>query len=207
MGVFVRPASSSPLRMAPTRPSIMSDGAMMSTPDRASETDVRASNSSVASFTISYSAVAGGAAAAAAPSDCGPDFTFTFSFTFSFIFTMPQCPCDMYSHRQTSPISTTSLISLLMARAALCTMPSSAQAPVATSSFFSGSPNKMTADTPKARVSRGHGGLDPTAGDYGCLHGLRQKRLRQPWAHPAFLESDDGGHGYVVFQPGMLGVV
>src|ERR1017187_10839022 len=49
----------------------MSDGAMMSPPERASETEVRASNSRLASFTISYSAVAGGAAAAA-PKDCGP---------------------------------------------------------------------------------------------------------------------------------------
>src|SRR5258708_2666423 len=62
MGVFSKPASSSAPRIAPTRPSIMSDGAMISTPDRASETDVRASNSRLASFTISYSPVPGGAA-------------------------------------------------------------------------------------------------------------------------------------------------
>src|SRR5208282_5192890 len=141
MGVFSKPAPSSAVRIAPTRPSIMSEGAMMSTPDRASETEVRASNSRLASFTISYSAVAGGAAAAA-PRDCGSAFT------------IPQCPCDMYSHRQTSPITNTSRTSRLMARAAFCTMPSSAQAPVATSSFFSGSPNKMTDSTPRARVSR-----------------------------------------------------
>ena len=49
--------------------------------------------------------------------------------------TRPQCPCDMYSHRQTSPISSRPGTSRLMARAAFCTMPSSAQAPVATSSF------------------------------------------------------------------------
>src|SRR5258708_32669504 len=56
-------------------------------------------------------------------------------------------------------------------------------------------------------VSRGHGGLDPTAGDYGRLHGLRQKRLRQPWAHAPVLESDDGGHGHVGFHPGLREVV
>ena len=49
--------------------------------------------------------------------------------------TMPQWPCDMYSHRQTSPISSRPGTSRLMARAAFCTMPSSAHAPVAISSF------------------------------------------------------------------------
>ena len=102
---------------------------MISTPDRASETDVRARSSRLASFKISYSALAGGAAAAA-PSDCGD------------VFTMPQCPCDMYSQRQTSPITTTFRTSLLIARVAFCTMPSSAHAPVAISSFCSGQPEQ-----------------------------------------------------------------
>ena len=89
---IANPASSRALRIAATRPSIMSEGAMMSMPAFASETEVRASNSSEASFTISYSVVAAGGAATAAPSDCGAAFT------------IPQCPCDMYSQRQTSPI-------------------------------------------------------------------------------------------------------
>ena len=74
------------------------------------------------------------ASLAAAPSDCGVDPGFT----------IPQCPCDMYSQRQTSPIRIRSGTSRFMARAACCTMPSSAQAPVATSSFLSGRPNRIT---------------------------------------------------------------
>ena len=135
------PAVSRALRIAATRPSIMSEGAMMSTPAFTWETAVRASSSRLSSLRISYSAVAGGAAAAA-PRGCVPAFT------------MPQCPCDMYSQRQTSPMMTRSRTSLLMARAARCTMPPSAQAPVATSSFFSGSPNRITEGTPRAWALR-----------------------------------------------------
>ena len=50
IGVSVRPSSSSAARIVPTRPSIMSLGAMMSAPARAWETAVRASSSSVASL-------------------------------------------------------------------------------------------------------------------------------------------------------------
>ena len=53
--MFWKPFSSSAVRMAATRPSIMSEGAMMSMPALACETAVRASSSSVASFRISYS--------------------------------------------------------------------------------------------------------------------------------------------------------
>ena len=142
MGVFASPASSKPLRIAATRPSIMSEGAMMSMPARASDTDVRASNSSVASFRISYSVAAAGGEATAAPRDWGAAST------------IPQCPWDMYSHKQTSPIRMASGTSRLMARAACCTMPSFAQAPVAISSFFSGSPNRITDNTPSEWASR-----------------------------------------------------
>src|SRR5260370_485680 len=55
MGVFRNPASSRALRMAATRPSIMSEGAMMSMPARVRDTEVAASSSRVASLTISYS--------------------------------------------------------------------------------------------------------------------------------------------------------
>ena len=54
----------------------------------------------------------------------------------------------MYSHRQTSPISSRPGTSRLMARAAFCTMPSSAHAPVATSSFVSGRPKRITLGMP-----------------------------------------------------------
>ena len=66
---------------------------------------------------------------------------------------MPQCPCDMYSHRQTSPISSRPGTSRLMARVAFCTMPSSAHAPVAISSLVSGSPNRITLGMPSAFTS------------------------------------------------------
>src|SRR5437588_11794680 len=121
----------------------MSEGATMSTPARARETEVRASNSSVASFTISYSPVDDGGCATAAPSDCGPVER-----------TMPQWPCDVYSHNQTAPTTTNSRISRLIARAACCTIPSSDQAPVAISSFVSGNPNRMAAGTPRECASR-----------------------------------------------------
>ena len=59
--------------MAPTRPSIMSEGATMSTPAAASETEVRASSSMAASFSTSPRALSG-----------------------------PQWPWSVYSQRQTS---------------------------------------------------------------------------------------------------------
>ena len=127
---------------------------MTSTPARASETEVFARISNVASLTISYSV---GLAAAAS-------IAFNFSSDLTAITipcrrpqrlcrcdacTIPQCPCDMYSHKQTSPMIVSLGTSRLIARAARCTMPSSAHAPVATSSFFSGSPNKIMPPKPK----------------------------------------------------------
>ena len=55
MGVFVKPAASSALRMAATRPSIMSLGATISAPARACDTAALASHSSVGSFCTSPS--------------------------------------------------------------------------------------------------------------------------------------------------------
>ena len=140
--MLARPAWSRALRIAPTRPSIMSEGAIISTPARVSETLVRASSSSVASLTISYSAATAGGVATAAPSDCGCART------------IPQWPCDIYSHRHTSPMIISLETSRLIARAACCTIPSSAHAPVANSSFFSGSPNKIIAGTPSECACR-----------------------------------------------------
>jgi hypothetical protein len=139
--VFPNSAASRARRMAATRPSIMSEGATMSMPARASETEVRASNSSVGSLRISYSAFAMGVVATAAPSACGPAFT------------IPQWPCDIYSQRHTSPIKISPGTSRLIARTACCTIPSSAHAPVATSSLLSGNPNRITAGTPSECTS------------------------------------------------------
>ena len=77
--------------MAPTRPSIMSDGATMSAPAAACDTAARTSCSTVGSFAISSS------------------------------MTMPQCPWSVYSQRQTSVTTRTSGTSRLIARIADCT--------------------------------------------------------------------------------------
>src|SRR4051812_41007331 len=60
----------------------------------------------------------------------------------------PQCPCEVYSHRQTSVSSTSSGKRGRSARSACWTTPSSSQAPVACSSFSSGTPKSITAWTP-----------------------------------------------------------
>jgi hypothetical protein len=64
----------------------------------------------------------------------------------------PQCPCAVYSQRQTSVISTSSGKRGRKARSACWTMPSSSQAPVATSSFSAGMP-KSTIDCTPLRTS------------------------------------------------------
>src|SRR6185437_14865922 len=110
--------------MAATRPSIMSLGAIRSAPASACETAVRASNSKVASFTTST-----------LPARSR---------------TTPQWPWEVYSHRQRSVITTKLGAAFFSARAARCTMPSSAQAPEPSASFFSGIPNRSTAGTPAA---------------------------------------------------------
>src|SRR6266853_222445 len=104
--------------MAPTRPSIMSLGATMSAPASTCETAVRASSSRLWSLCTSPST------------------------------STPQCPCDVYSQRQTSVMSTSSGKRGRSTRSARCTIPSSSQAPVACSSFSSGSPKRITAWTP-----------------------------------------------------------
>ena len=142
---------------------------MMSMPARASETEVRARSSRLASLSISnldsttsativasssitfsfsrpFTAFAAvprrvafcKASRAAAPNDCGVDAGFT----------IPQCPCDMYSQRQTSPIRIRSGTSRFSARAACCTMPSSAQAPKCII-LLVGKTERITDDTPR----------------------------------------------------------
>ena len=67
---------------------------------------------------------------------------------------MPQCPCDVYSHRHTSAISTklSSARFALNRRNPCCTMPASSHAPVAASSFSAGSPNSSSPPTPSAAL-------------------------------------------------------
>ena len=96
IGVSLKPSSSSAARIAPTRPSIMSLGAITSAPERACDTAVRAWSSTEASLSISPSSR-----------------------------TIPQCPWSVYSHRQTSVITTRSGWASLIARVASWTTPSS----------------------------------------------------------------------------------
>ena len=123
MAACVKSASSSASRMARTRPSIMSLGQTASAPASAWLTATRVSSSSVASFAISPSS------------------------------TTPQWPCVVYAQRHTSVSSSSSGKRGRSARRASCTTPSSDQAPDASSSFSSGTPNSSSAGTP-ARARR-----------------------------------------------------
>src|SRR5436305_1392653 len=60
----------------------------------------------------------------------------------------PQCPCDVYSQRQTSVSRSSSGKRPRSSRRARCTTPSSAQAPEPSASLSSGMPNRMTDLTP-----------------------------------------------------------
>ena len=84
--------------MTPTRPSIMSDGSDDIRP-RCGQRNGRAGNQAQGwrSFSISYSS--------------------------PLLFTMPQWPCEVYSQRQTSAISSSFLAAGLRARRACCTIP------------------------------------------------------------------------------------
>ena len=97
MGTPEKPFSSSVSRMASTRPSIMSEGATMSAPARTCDNAACESRSRVGSFWIS-------------PPLC----------------TRPQWPWEVYSHRHTSVMTTSSGKACLSLRTASCTMPSSA---------------------------------------------------------------------------------
>ncbi len=106
--------------MAAICPSIMADGATMSAPAFTCESAVSASTSSVASF-------------------CTCPFSI-----------MPQWPWLVYSHRQTSVITSMSGTSFLTRFTACWTMPSLANAPVPCSSFFAGMPKSRSAGMPIA---------------------------------------------------------
>src|SRR2546425_786513 len=109
--------------MAATWPSIIALGATKSAPARAWLTAVFASSSTEASLPIRPSR------------------------------TPPQCPWSVYSHRQTSDITTTSGAALLIARTASWTTPCSSYAPWPSGSLSTGSPKSITAGTPSAASS------------------------------------------------------
>ena len=96
IGVSEWPSASSCVRSAPTRPSIMSLGATASAPASACEIAVFARSSTVMSLSTWPSGR-----------------------------TTPQWPCDVYSQRHTSVMTTSSGSASLIARVASWTTPSS----------------------------------------------------------------------------------
>ena len=106
-----------------TRPSIISEGAMISAPACASVTLIFARRGRVSSFKI-----------------CSPS-------------TKPQCPCEVYSQRQTSATTSREGYFFLIWRMALCVMPSGAYACEPTASFSLGIPKISTPAMPLAATS------------------------------------------------------
>ena len=99
----------------------MSLGATASAPASACETAVRASSSSVWSLSTTPSARS-----------------------------TPQWPCDVYSHRHRSVMTSRSGCAALIARVASWITPSSSHAPEPSASLLAGSPNSSTAGMPSA---------------------------------------------------------
>ena len=124
IGVSLRPSSSSAARIAPTRPSIMSLGAMTSAPACAWLSAVRASRSTDASLSTLPSARS-----------------------------RPQWPWLVYSQRHRSAMTSRSGWASLIARVASWTTPSSSQAPEPSSSLAAGMPNSSTPGSPSAAAS------------------------------------------------------
>ena len=111
--------------MAPTRPSIMSDGAMMSAPASASETDCLARFSSVASLSTSWPCEHAAVAVVGVLAEADVD--------------------DLHQARHLGASS---------ARRARWTMPSGDQAALPTASLLSGRPKRSTVRIPSAKASR-----------------------------------------------------
>ena len=120
---LVNPSKSRASRIAATRPSIMSDGAIISAPALAWLTATRASRSSVGSLSTSCP------------------------------LSRPQWPWSVYSHRQTSPITTRSGSAFLISAIARCTGLFMSQALEPLASLYSGRPNSRTAGMPSAAAS------------------------------------------------------
>ena len=123
-----RPRASRAERIAWTRPSSMSEGAMMSAPASAWATAARVSNSSERSLSMNPGR------------SSGPG--------------MPQWPWLVYSHRQVSAIRTSDGTARRTARRACWTMPSCAHAPVPSQSLLGGKPNSSSAGIPRSATSR-----------------------------------------------------
>ena len=126
----MRSSSSSARRIAATRPSIMSLGATMSAPARARLAAVCASRSSDESFSTSQ-----------------PSLVSTI---------IPQCPWLVYSHRHTSPISTSFFPALDRFRARSALLHDARHRPrlrSPCSSFDAGNPNSSSPATPSPATS------------------------------------------------------
>ena len=123
MDTWGYPATSSASRILATWPSIMPDGATTSAPAAAWETAIRPNTSRVSSLRISP------------------------------LRTIPQWPWSVYSHRQTSVITTTSDTDALRVRMASWTMPWSSKLSPPTSSFSEGMPKRSTAGMPRAAAA------------------------------------------------------
>src|SRR5688572_4417422 len=115
-----KPRSSNACRIAATLPSIMSDGATKSAPATACDSATWTRCETVTSLTIS------------SPSR------------------MPQCPCEVYSQRQTSVMTIRSGTWRFISRTAHWTGASGSAASEPTASLRSGRPNSSTPGTPSA---------------------------------------------------------
>ena len=147
----MNPAASSACRIAPTRPSIMSDGATMSAPASAWLTAARASSAIVRSLSTSSPA------------------------------RMPQWPWFVYSQAQTSVITRRSGACHLIARTASCTTPCGSQAPLAWASFVSGIPNRSTAGMPSdCNSSSSRGSWSTESWNWSGIERI-SRRTPLPW--------------------------
>ena len=122
-----KPAPSSAVRMAATTPSIIDEGATMSAPARAAHTAAAACRGREASLSTSP-----------------PRRT-------------PQWPCEVYSHRQMSAMTSScprpAAHSSLMRRTARGTGPPSSHAPLPSSSLRAGTPKSISPAIPARRAS------------------------------------------------------
>ena len=123
MGRVVCLFLSNALRIAATCPSIIADGATISTPALAWLTAISPSNSNVRSLSIWLSEIT------------------------------PQCPWLVNSHKHMSPITTNSGVCCFIVLIACWTIPSALYASVPWSSFCDGIPNNKTAGMPRLCTS------------------------------------------------------
>ena len=151
IGTRDSPAASSALRIPATRPSIMSLGATISIPARACVTATLPSRYTDASLSTSPSWIT------------------------------PQCPWSVYSHRHTSPITSSSGTARFTARAACCTTPCSSYASEPVASFAAGKPKRMIPPRP-SRCARS-ASLTTSSTDVWYTPGSRatSRRTALPW--------------------------